>query len=70
LRQAGHRIREACRKNGGVSRRDLRSIVNRLDAIRDTFLRFARIHQRLSRFLAGSPAAQIDADMARLTQEL
>ena len=70
LKQAGDRIREACRKNGGVSRAELRSIVNRLGAIRETFLRFAGIHQRLSRFLAGVPAAQIDADMARLTQEL
>jgi hypothetical protein len=70
LKQAADRVREACRRNAGVSRGESRSVVKRLGAIRETFLRFAGIHQRLSRFLAGIPAAQIDMEMARLTEEL
>jgi len=70
LRLATDRIREACRRNTGVSRSELRSIMNRLEAIRETFLRFAGIHQRLSRFLEGVQAAQVDADVARINEEL
>jgi hypothetical protein len=70
LKQSGDRIGEACRHNGGVSRGETRSISKRLEAIRETFLRFADIHQRLSRFLSDVQTANIDAEVARLTDEV
>jgi hypothetical protein len=70
LRQTGDRVRAACRRNTGVSRGETRSILKRLEAIRETFLRFADIHQRLSRFLSDIQTANIDAEVARLTDEV
>ncbi len=70
LRHVNERIRDAGRANRGVSRGDLRAAMNRLETIRQTFLRFAGTHQRLSRFLIGLQTADIDGEVARVTDAL
>ena len=70
LKHMNARIREAGRANAGVSWGDLRSTMNRLETIRQTFFQFAGTHQRLSRFLAGLQSANIDAEVARVTDAL
>jgi len=70
LRHLNERIREGGRANTGVSWGELRSAMSRLDTIRQTFLQFAGTHQRLSQFLAGMQTANIDADVARVTDAL
>jgi len=70
LRHINERIREAGRANTDVKWSDLRSAMNRLETIRQTFLQFAGTHQRLSRFLTGLQTANIDAEVARVTDAL
>jgi hypothetical protein len=70
LKHLNGRIREAGRGNASVSWGDLRAAMGRLETIRQTFLQFAATHQRLSRFLAGLYAANIDAEVARVSEAL
>jgi hypothetical protein len=43
---------------------------DRLQALVQTFIQMSALHQRLVRFLGGSPAANLDEEVARLSKEM
>jgi hypothetical protein len=52
----------------GVSPAELRTTVGQLEEVLRSFLRLAAVHQRLSQFLQGMPASDLEREAVRLAE--